>query len=500
MANTSLRMVLFPIDEGSVRRETNFFSYVNRFTTVLEEVLRDIRTVVKSYDEFPTLDNPEDMIRPDLVQGWEDLFGNERRTISTVATVLSGYLKRINPDDDNSGDPIIDEVSRLEPDTYVWQIRYGNQKKRAIDEAAKGLEAKLVDRIRTAAFELSLEYADNIGRDLSPPEYASLVRETPILRVNGNVVGVAHKWRSDMYRKIGVAQGIDPALLYELAFKTVVKAKGWDSLGDKQLIEALEGEGVPVKMFTRYTGRNIQTEEPITQIRVDSTEPDLDKDFNSEGSHNFEGQSVHYIILPTKSTYAQATSALVTACQEDRLSAQPTAFGKPRGLTFLELYVARKMNEDLWNTSFDTCMGIAYSKDDNLRFKVSPVCKELIEIPADYNIAGLPVVYADFDGVELDRSEGTFNTLFTSRDQLMASQFYDIAFEGNSAIKEYAAKKMFDNFEYRNAFGIWLLNFVNEDQIRGIWVYDRDDGSSAGGNLNLLNYSRFLRVAHLETP
>ncbi len=211
-------MVLSPIEEGSVRRETNFFGYVNRFTTVLEDVLRDIRIVVRSYDEFPTLDNPEDMIRPDLVQGWEDLFGDERRTISTVATVLSGYLQRINPDDDNSGNPIIDAVPRFERDTYVWQIRYGNRKKLAIDQETKDLEAKLVQRVRDIASELSLESAQTVGRDLSAQEYADLICDVPLLRVNGDLNGVARQWQSDMYRRVGVAQGIDPALLYELAF------------------------------------------------------------------------------------------------------------------------------------------------------------------------------------------------------------------------------------------------------------------------------------------
>jgi len=501
LANSSLRMVLFPIEEGSVRRETSFLSYVSRFATVLEEVLRDVRTIVKSYDEFSTLDDPKEMIRPDLVQGWEDLFGSEGKTISTVANVLSGYLQIADPDLSDSNSPIIDAVARLDRDTYVWQIRYGNQKKKRIDERAKDLEAKLVDRIRTVARELSFEFADTLGRDLNLQEYAHLVQETPMLRVNGDVSGVTCKWRSDMYRTLGVAQGIDPALLYELAFKTVAKAKGWDSLRDKQLINVLDEEGVPVKMFKRYTGRNIQVEQERTQIRMDTDKLDLNREFCSdEGSHNFEGQNVRYIVLPTKSTYGQSVDALVKACQDDRLSVQPVAFGKQRPLSFLEIYIARKMNEDLWNTSFDTCMGIAYSKDDSNKFKVSPICKELIGIPNSHNTAGLPVVYNDFNGVELDRREGTFNALFTSRDQLMASQFYDVAFEENSAIKEYAAKKMFDDFKYRNAFGIWLLNSVNEDQVRGVWVGNRDFSSDASGNVNLSSSSRFLRAAHLKTP
>ncbi len=213
-----------------------------------------------------------------------------------------------------------------------------------------------------------------------------------------------------------------------------------------------------------------------------------------------------YEIMPTANTKGLGIQALRDSYERGECPDQPTIEidGKRgvRPLTFKETIEARVNHYEshtgderlrLFKHWQDSCTGIAYQKGTG-KFKVVPISRELITIDKDFNEKYLRLPYGSVDGVELDRNNGTYNTLLT-KTQVLEHPAWRAALEGETNLLETYRDIVFTETRRDKAMRFWLRTSITEDQMRELLVCDLGGSSVAGGYGYLNTPVFFLQVA-----
>ena len=236
-------------------------------------------------------------------------------------------------------------------------------------------------------------------------------------------------------------------------------------------------------------------------------------------SEQFSGK---YLLMAEASTYANGLHALREACEQNNNPVHPKFVRDDgseiyRPLTFKENIAARvedyetELNLDGTERSHDdrlrlfnrrwltSSCGIAH-KAKSSKFKIIPVCQELITIAQDFNLTYLPINYDSLTGTELDRVNGKYDTLLT-KPEVLNHPAWNAAVEGNSKLlKTYADIVFAERPDDPKLMRFWLLNKPNEDQLRALFVNNLDYNSNASGDYYLSSSGSFLQVTPPKTP
>ena len=236
-------------------------------------------------------------------------------------------------------------------------------------------------------------------------------------------------------------------------------------------------------------GRKVFTEEElIKQLEGYVPNPEPDKSLKIQG---------RYILMPRTSTYALGVHALQEACTPD----DPQHNGVYRPLTFKENLQARVEDYEshqgeervrLFNIWLDSCTGIAYKAGTN-KFKIIPVCEQLITIDKEFNSASLSLDYDSLQGTELDKSKGKYKKLLTQQ-EILEHPGWLAAVEGDKSLLQAYADIVFAEKKAEKVMGFYPLDSWNKDQVRVLFVGDIYDDSNASGYY-LNDVGSFLRVA-----
>src|SRR3989344_3816256 len=210
-----------------------------------------------------------------------------------------------------------------------------------------------------------------------------------------------------------------------------------------------------------------ETEPAITPVEPESAAP--------------SGTGIQVYTRIDASTYAVGINEL------RKLSQEP--------FRFKENLQARLEQPDLYNHFLDSKCGIAY-KAGTTKIKIIPDCKELKNISATFNDAFLSVPYNSLSRIELDTSQGKWNTPLTPA-EIVVHPGWLAAVEGDKDFLEKYVRETFAAYaqRYQQAEKLMCFYVVTapaEDQLRALYVYVLDDWSYAYGSV-LSDSGSFLR-------
>ena len=234
-----------------------------------------------------------------------------------------------------------------------------------------------------------------------------------------------------------------------------------------------------------------------------------------EASTDIQGS---YILMPQTNRYAQGVHALQQACVDESNKNHPTKNGIYRPLIFKEDLQARledyetlrdeRGNERSFDDRIrffkrwlDSCCGVAY-KGGTTKFKLVPICNELVTIDQGFNRAALDVNYGSIQGTELDSGKAKCGKLLT-KSEIENHPAWIAAVEGDVELLKSYRDVVFDILRERNpqkkmpskAMRFWVLNSPSNDQLRALFVNNLGYDSNAYGSNYLKYYGSFLRVA-----
>ncbi|MEK6899899.1 MAG: hypothetical protein AABX05_02130, partial [Nanoarchaeota archaeon] len=221
----------------------------------------------------------------------------------------------------------------------------------------------------------------------------------------------------------------------------------------------------------------------------------------------------NYILMPRADTYAKGAYALRETCNAEVNSPHPQFVLEDgsriyRALTFKEDIEARvtdyENNKDTeerkrlfqrWN---DSCTGVAY-KANTTKFKIVPMCSQLMTLDKDFNGAGLAIEYDDIEGTELDRAAGKY-TAHLTKDEVLANEGWRAAVENDLELLKTYRDIVFTELGRNDAMAFCVLDKPSEDQLRALFVDSLYDNSYAVGDLSLSSSGSFLLVAPSGAP
>ncbi|MFH1456325.1 MAG: hypothetical protein ABIF40_05250 [archaeon] len=141
----------------------------------------------------------------------------------------------------------------------------------------------------------------------------------------------------------------------------------------------------------------------------------------------------------------------------------------------------------------DSCTGVAYKKRTT-KFKIIPICVDLIGIDKDFNKFFLPVNYANLTGTELDSSQNKYNTLLTKQEVLNHPAWLTAVEDDKNLLKAYA-NIIFSEKQENKLMRFWVRQNTVEDELRALFVDSLNVISNAGGIDDLISGARFLRLS-----
>lgn len=205
-----------------------------------------------------------------------------------------------------------------------------------------------------------------------------------------------------------------------------------------------------------------------------------------------------YGLLPQQSSYALGVHALNEACRAEADPVHPQ-FVLPDGsmvyrpLTFKETieamvtdYENNKNTEErlrLFKRQNDSCTGIVYQAGTT-KFKIVPLCTQLINIYKEFNGTAVSVQYDDFEIEELDRAAGKYNR-WLQENEVMDHTGWRVALEGDLELLKTYKDILFVGEGRSQAMAFAVLEKPTEDQLRFLFAADIIKGFNAVGSLNL---------------
>ncbi|MFH1455976.1 MAG: hypothetical protein ABIF40_03435 [archaeon] len=119
-----------------------------------------------------------------------------------------------------------------------------------------------------------------------------------------------------------------------------------------------------------------------------------------------------------------------------------------------------------------SCTGVAYKKETT-KFKIIPVCADLIGIDKDFNQHFLPINYANLTGTELDSSQNKYNTLLTKQEVLNNPAWLTAVEDDKNLLKVYV-NIVFSVKQENKLMRFWVRQNIEEDELRALFVDNLD--------------------------
>lgn len=235
---------------------------------------------------------------------------------------------------------------------------------------------------------------------------------------------------------------------------------------------------------------------------------------------------VHSHTFVEGSTYANAVHQLQANYQAGECPAQPTievaGTQVVRAFTIKENLEARLndfntvQNPDgsarswadrvqLFTKYHDSCSGVGY-QGGTTKFKIIPICAELITIARGFNNFFLTAPYASLPGIELDTGRGKYNQLLSKREVLDHGGWRAVAEDDISLLTGYCdavwSILAVDNngTEPENAMSFWVRSGVTTNELRVLCILSIDNNSSVNGSYYLSSDARLLQVTPRRVP
>ena len=213
-------------------------------------------------------------------------------------------------------------------------------------------------------------------------------------------------------------------------------------------------------------------------------------------------------------TYANAVHELRDSLRSNPSQAHPIFISSNgaifRPLTYKENIEARindfetKKNPDdtlrtadelqkLFKVYLDSCTGIAY-KAGTTKFKINPICSELITIDKAFNETFKPIDYNSFQGVELDSADDVYNSLLT-KTQFLNHKGYKALYDSDANLMNAYWNIIHSLTSQDELMGLRVRQNTKKDELRALCGSSIGGDSGASGGSSLSNGARFLRVA-----
>jgi len=280
--------------------------------------------------------------------------------------------------------------------------------------------------------------------------------------------------------------------------------------------------------------RVLTTEEALKQLEGyvpektprNPTDPPVNLDLNPDQNGNLEG-SVEilgdYILMAKASTKALGIHALRDAYTRgdcpDHFTVEIEGSNLVRPLTFKENIEARvndyktltnpdgskRTKEErlhLFSRWLDSCTGVVYKKKTS-KFKIVPVCNELVTIDKGFGGAYLTIDYDKVVGTELDRKNAKYEELLTKAEVLEHPAWLTAVEEDRTLLEKYTQivfSELKEKYNQDTGMIFWVTSNTAQDQGRALFVYYLVISSGAYGNDNLNSDGSFLQVAPSKTP
>ncbi|HLD72175.1 MAG TPA: hypothetical protein VJA23_01175 [Candidatus Nanoarchaeia archaeon] len=502
--------------QAEPQTEPTFLKGVATMATLAEEASRKLRTEVHG-DSFRFKDLDLSYLFPQAVGSVEYL---ER-----LEPVVSEYLAQtarfgLEQGDHRAGTPIEENTAHYESTVTEWMAKVYTPRKEEIDKKVDDAFLRITNHatqeLRDLAFALCSGSAE-IDRALAVVGRPELSLE--------ELAGKKSELKTRFY-EAELPHPEDLIKLYELCFNAEVKQRGWMELKDEKLAEALEMENVPLEMFAKYTGREVklpekQPNEELKPKKKRKRRQILDILSGSTPSAStgirisLTGQNSEFTARDhvEGSNYVKALRALRTSYAKKKCPAQPTITinGKiyVRPPTLYEVLTARvndfnsktnpdgtpRESEDLlrfFNVALDSCTGRQY-RGGTSKFKLIPICPQLVALSALPRENYLELPYADSVGEERDSNNGKYNVNLSKSEVLKHPDWIFLANGDRSLLGA-----TFDIFtqvcggdkDWRG-MAVYINPLPQKDALRSLCVNSHSYQSDAdGGDLHYC--SRFL--------
>lgn len=117
----------------------------------------------------------------------------------------------------------------------------------------------------------------------------------------------------------------------------------------------------------------------------------------------------------------------------------------------------RKERLKLFKESLDSCTGIAY-KSGSTKFKIIPVCKELMSIDEDYDGSFLQIDYDCLEGFELDSSKNKYSEALTKNEAQEHPAWRAVVEEDLTLLKSYT-NIIYKMKKERELLYFWIISY-----------------------------------------
>ena len=144
----------------------------------------------------------------------------------------------------------------------------------------------------------------------------------------------------------------------------------------------------------------------------------------------------------------------------------------------------------LFTTFLDSCTGTGYQKGTT-KFKIIPLCKELITIAKNFSQPYIQKPYDQMEGIELDTSKGKYRELLTQAEVLKHPAWL-AAVGGDKPLLKAYSNIAFKALKQEKAMGFWHRTEISEDQLRALYVNLLNSNSYPYDTNYLYNFARLL--------
>jgi hypothetical protein len=198
-------------------------------------------------------------------------------------------------------------------------------------------------------------------------------------------------------------------------------------------------------------------------------------------------------------SYGLALVALREAYARGKAGLQPVFEGVVRPLSFEEtidcvVNAYESGDKRLLNRWNDSCTGVVH-KNGSFKFKVVPVCRELVFLGGGFVQPFVSVDYDTYECVELDSSRGKYNVPLLKKD-VLGNGGWLAALNGNKPLLRAFRDIVFSEFKVEKAMSFNVFQNMSQDVLRVLAVGDIYYHCNADDRRYLLyGITRFVRVA-----
>ncbi|MBU0470713.1 MAG: hypothetical protein KKA62_02060 [Nanoarchaeota archaeon] len=222
----------------------------------------------------------------------------------------------------------------------------------------------------------------------------------------------------------------------------------------------------------------------------------------NETSNNADKFKGRYQVMPSVHTYASGIRALHKECRKDENSPHPRyVLGDEksihRPLTLGEILSARLQKPSLFDSSLISCTGIMYKKRSP-KFKIIPLCEELITIPDGFNEPYLNVNYNLLLGEEFDINQvGRYINKHNRRADAKKNPLLLAAVGGDKDLLSDYVDEVFDELNKpgkKKGMAFDVRKNTATDELRALSIDFLNGFSDIYGDLSLCGFGSFLQV------